>query len=271
MFGSLVIAFPTPHEGGALVFRHAEKEWTLDSGALLGKQTSPHIAYATFFSDVEHEVLPVVSGHRVTITYNLYWGQASSPNIQTTELAEYHHSLITSLLESALRDSTLLPNGGWLAFGLRHQYPITSGSSDAMMIRLKGGDAALARLCRDMGLTVSTKLVYDSNNTVWYEDKSDDEKRWFLLDTFPEPEDTCEEFSDVLASNGGVQIQGKDTGLPVKDCHWVTERTTTSRTDQRYITYGNEVSTRPNVLIWILLNVHSRHRHPWVRSMLMLV
>jgi hypothetical protein len=264
----LVIAFPTPHEGGALVFRHAEKEWTLDSGALLGKQMSPHIAYATFFSDVEHEVLPVISGHRVTITYNLYWGQASTPDIQSTEPAEYHHSSIRSLLESALRDPTLLPNGGWLAFGLQHQYPITSGSSDAMMIRLKGGDAALAHLCRNAGLTVTTKLVYDSNNLNWYDDDYDDddrdhadEKRWFLLDTLPEPTHTCEEFSEVLASNGGVQIQGKDMGLLMKECHWVTERTATSRKDQQYITYGNEVSWHKQ-LTQVLLNISLRRRHP---------
>jgi hypothetical protein len=36
-------------------------------------QTTTSIAYITFFSDVEHEVSEVTSGHRVTITYNLYF------------------------------------------------------------------------------------------------------------------------------------------------------------------------------------------------------
>src|SRR6202042_3226946 len=31
---------------------------------------SPSIAYIAFYSDVEHEVLKVTSGHRATITYN---------------------------------------------------------------------------------------------------------------------------------------------------------------------------------------------------------
>jgi predicted 2-oxoglutarate/Fe(II)-dependent dioxygenase YbiX len=29
--------------------------------------------YVAFFSDIEHEVTSVTSGHRITSTYNLYW------------------------------------------------------------------------------------------------------------------------------------------------------------------------------------------------------
>ena len=36
----------------------------------------PMIDYVAFFSDVEHEVAPVISGHRVTLTYNLYFDNA---------------------------------------------------------------------------------------------------------------------------------------------------------------------------------------------------
>jgi hypothetical protein len=35
MFGSLVIVFPSPHEGGALLLRHRGQEWTFDSGEAL--------------------------------------------------------------------------------------------------------------------------------------------------------------------------------------------------------------------------------------------
>ena len=30
------------------------------------------VSWAVLFSDVEHEVLPVTEGHRITLTYNLY-------------------------------------------------------------------------------------------------------------------------------------------------------------------------------------------------------
>ena len=72
MFGSLVIVYPTPHEGGELVLRHEGKEWTFDSARITAKQREPSLAYIAFYSDVEHEVLDVKSGYRVTVTYNLY-------------------------------------------------------------------------------------------------------------------------------------------------------------------------------------------------------
>ena len=73
MFRSLVIVFPTLHEGGALLLRHRGHEWIFDSGQALAAKDTPSIGYAAFFSDIEHEVAPVTSGHRITLTYNLYF------------------------------------------------------------------------------------------------------------------------------------------------------------------------------------------------------
>ncbi|KAF8464795.1 hypothetical protein DFH94DRAFT_640019, partial [Russula ochroleuca] len=61
MFGSLVIVFPTPHEGGALLLRHRGQEWIFDSGKELAAKDEPSIGYAAFFSDIEHEVAPVIT------------------------------------------------------------------------------------------------------------------------------------------------------------------------------------------------------------------
>jgi len=75
MFGSLVIVFPTPHEGGGLLFRHRGHEWIFDSGKELAdaaERRQPSVAYVAFYSDIEHEVAPVISGYRVTLTFNLY-------------------------------------------------------------------------------------------------------------------------------------------------------------------------------------------------------
>ncbi|KAG7096291.1 hypothetical protein E1B28_003738 [Marasmius oreades] len=83
MFGSLVVVFPTPHTGGELVLRHAEKMFTFDSGTILAGSPDK-IAFIAFFSDVEHEVLPVTSGHRVTLTYNLYYPDPTSPRLSST-------------------------------------------------------------------------------------------------------------------------------------------------------------------------------------------
>ncbi|XP_055332224.1 uncharacterized protein LOC129584136 [Paramacrobiotus metropolitanus] len=45
MFGSLVIVFPTPHVGGALLLRHGGKEWTFDAAAQLAATPAPSVGY----------------------------------------------------------------------------------------------------------------------------------------------------------------------------------------------------------------------------------
>lgn len=66
-FGSLVICLPCKHEGGQLVVRHAGHTMEYDWG-----KGDSAIQWAAFYSDCEHEVRAVTSGHRVTLTYNLY-------------------------------------------------------------------------------------------------------------------------------------------------------------------------------------------------------
>jgi len=72
MLGSLVVIYPTAHEGGELVLRHGDHEWKFDANSLTASQSSPSLAYVAFYSDLEHEVLEVTSGRQVTVTYNLY-------------------------------------------------------------------------------------------------------------------------------------------------------------------------------------------------------
>lgn len=67
MFGTLVLVLPTKHEGGALAFRHSGQEWAFDSAKALSDDEKS-IAYVAFIGDMQHEVLPVVSGYRVMYT-----------------------------------------------------------------------------------------------------------------------------------------------------------------------------------------------------------
>ena len=109
MFGSLIVIFPTPHQGGALVLRHENKEFTFDAATLLAGRTSS-IAYVAFFSDVEHEVLPVVSGHRVTLTYNLYYDARCNTTLlgspQVLQPLHANTSAVKDALASLLGDRT---------------------------------------------------------------------------------------------------------------------------------------------------------------------
>lgn len=120
MFGSLVIVLPTKHEGGSLAFRHEQRAWNFDSAAMIGQDSK--VVYTAFLGDVEHEVLPVVSGYRVTLTYNLYTRKRTGlpPPINMREypgLSQMRIGLLT-----LLKDASFLPEGGFLGWGLSHYY-----------------------------------------------------------------------------------------------------------------------------------------------------
>src|SRR5258708_12244162 len=59
MFGSLVVVFPTPHEGGTLFIRHRGQEWTFASASALSPAPPSSGASIAFFTYVDHESTPV--------------------------------------------------------------------------------------------------------------------------------------------------------------------------------------------------------------------
>ena len=164
MFGSLVVVYPTPHEGGELVLRHRNHEWKFDANLLTASLSSPSLAYIAFYSDIEHEVLKVTSGHRVTITYNLYLvnpesdpgAPAITPNVKDA-------SNLQTTLGGLLKSPEFLPDGGTLGFGLVHLYPVTTRTClQDMASYLKGEDAHVYQACRELQLQPSLQMIYDA-------------------------------------------------------------------------------------------------------------
>jgi len=158
MFGSLVVVLPTQHEGGQFVLRQEEKEWTLDFTDRFASATEPSVCFVAFFGDTEHEVLPVTSGYHVTLTYNLYHIPAlpSASSIPTP----FHIKLKQALVD-LVNDKSKLPNGGYLGFGLVHEYVHTGRNLlDPLLDQLKGSDRGLADVCDELGLRYSLRLFY---------------------------------------------------------------------------------------------------------------
>ncbi|THH12096.1 hypothetical protein EW146_g7825 [Bondarzewia mesenterica] len=257
MFGSLVVTFPTVHEGGELVLRHSEKEEVLNFAAWLKKENEPCVAYAAFFSDVEHEVLEVKSGYRVTLTYNLYLEDGPGPDprlpFPVRALVPRSEQQFGKTLVKLLDDPTFLPEGGTLGFGLEHQYPIETprfqGCLSASKNRftpllriLKGNDAMILRAFRHQSIQPFLMAVYDDDNGVkmmchdfLYIDHGIDS----------DFEDTL----DVMVETGAIIIDNKDAkfyrdNVPeVKETVvWVTKPTNANQRLSTYATYGNEVS-----------------------------
>ncbi|KAI1392833.1 uncharacterized protein F4822DRAFT_142430 [Hypoxylon trugodes] len=157
-FGSLVVILPTKFSGGQLRVSHNEREEIYSGSSLY---PSYDIHWAAFYSDCEHEVLPVTDGHRVTLTYHLYVyeqiGGLIQPQIQPLD------SKYSSLYQGAvalLESPAFMKSGGILGFHCAYQYPETFEGThyyERYPLTLKGIDFIVFTIFRSLGLTVHIK------------------------------------------------------------------------------------------------------------------
>ncbi len=128
MFATLVVVLPSVHEGGDLMVRHAGQEVRVS----LRCEDPAEAAFAAFYADCVHEVLPVTAGFRLTLVYNLVrpGGRAPKPPDHRAEQAR---------AAALLRDWD--PDGpAKLVLPLEHAYTPAGLGFPA----LKGADAAVA-------------------------------------------------------------------------------------------------------------------------------
>ena len=77
MFATLVVVLPSISTGGELVVRHKGREVRLS----LRCDDPSEAAFAAFYADCVHEVLPVTSGCRLALVYNvLHKGEGRRPS-----------------------------------------------------------------------------------------------------------------------------------------------------------------------------------------------
>ena len=237
MFGSLVVFLPTSYEGGTLVMRKNGEEWSFDAAKALAKCESPHIAYVALYSDVEHEVSMVTSGHRVTVTYNLYFDD-DSPLVPSSSLSPNAITLKNEL-EALLLDATFLPNGGCLGFDLQHCYPVEASTSSYVCLggiegRLKGSDAEIVQVATELSLYVSIRGLVSYQALYAFEDEIPDftEKRY----------DDDYSIENYLREAGGVIVEKKHDG---DECNrdlcvnWITKSSKLNEDDKMFVYFGN--------------------------------
>jgi hypothetical protein len=104
-----VVCLPCAHKGGELAVRHDGREMKFD-----WTEDSTSVQWAAFYSDCEHEVLPVTEGYRVTLTYNLYYNKKghqipASPNWHGSTLPLYQ------VFSEVLQSKDFMPHGMLLA------------------------------------------------------------------------------------------------------------------------------------------------------------
>lgn len=161
MFGTLVIVLPSIYTGGELVVRHRGHEARLDMRC----SDPSEAAFAAFYADCEHEVLPVTSGCRLTLIYNLtcrqpgYRPQSPSYESECGRLAARLRSWSDSDPDK-------------LVYPLDHAYTPAALSFAA----LKGADAARAAVLTaaaeraDCDLHLALVTIEESGSAEYYGD-----------------------------------------------------------------------------------------------------
>lgn len=152
--GTLTVCYPTNFTGGELVVRHQsrKKVWPL---ADLVKQ--PALTWVFLYSDLEHQALPVTSGTRLTVTYDVFTVQPGHEGDAST-------GTLTAAVNSALADHEFMTKGGALLFGLQHSYPFSSQTKPEDIQLLKGGDGNWFTALRRTGLETRIVGVYKSKH-----------------------------------------------------------------------------------------------------------
>ena len=136
MFGTLVVALPSAHEGGELLVRHAGREAVVDL-----RGTNPgEVGFAAFYADCEHEVRPVLSGYRVCLIFNLVLAKHQRDgDLQPPDDRPFVEKAAKALKSWMARGDDGPAKVAWL---LDHKYTASGMSFSG----LKGRDAVVAKV-----------------------------------------------------------------------------------------------------------------------------
>ncbi|KAL8993483.1 MAG: hypothetical protein Q9169_006310 [Polycauliona sp. 2 TL-2023] len=157
-FGSLVVCLPYAHEGGTLRVKHSGQ--TVDFAWAASDPRS--IQWAAFYGDCEHEALEVTSGHRVTLTYNLYYTDIADlalPVSDPTKLPLYE------TVAQMLREPKFMRFGGRIGFFCHHAYAHSTEAGRKLIPgAFKGVDLAIFAAFGGLGLEVDVNPILHKEN-----------------------------------------------------------------------------------------------------------
>ncbi|MFE9924668.1 2OG-Fe(II) oxygenase [Streptomyces sp. NPDC005774] len=140
MVGTLVVSLPSAHTGGELVVEHGGESRVYQA-------SKERLTFVAFYADCRHEVKPVKSGYRVTLTFNLLAeAEDEDASGDVGPVADLAVCLTEHFAEPALPrwGGRELPPPNRLVYLLDHEYTQRGLSWS----RLKGADAERAALLR---------------------------------------------------------------------------------------------------------------------------
>lgn len=159
-----MVCLPVDHEGGQLTVRNSGKELTFDWYQCAADGDLPLLEWAAFYSDCEHEVHEVTSGHRLTLTYSLYSTRGLGHLAGISAALAPSQLPLYEPLKSALENPGFLSQGRILAIWLTHSYAHTNKHLNFLPSSLKGADMVLWEAASAHGLwcqVVPVMQTYD--------------------------------------------------------------------------------------------------------------
>ena len=159
MFATLVVVLPCDYSGGELIIRHRGEEARVD----LHRDEPSEAAFAAFYADCLHEVLPIASGYRLALIYNLI-RVGEGPLPQAPDYGDQQTQL-TRLLADWDRSGSLPDK---LVYPLEHAYT----EAEIGFAALKGQDAAAAQVLIPAAAAANCDLylaLLSVNETGWAE------------------------------------------------------------------------------------------------------
>jgi aryl-alcohol dehydrogenase-like predicted oxidoreductase len=201
MVGTLVLSLPSAHTGGELVIDHAGERKTY-------RASKDDLTFVAFYADCRHEVTPVKSGYRVTLTFNLL-ADTESPAQLDGPVTELSHCLTEHFTTPASPRyggrEPYRPNR--LVYLLDHEYTQRGLGWN----RLKGTDAEHATLLRAAAATAGCEVVLALAEVkeTWDAWPADDDP-WDEYDEYDEYDDDTYDDDDTSQDPDGVEYHLND-------------------------------------------------------------
>jgi hypothetical protein len=184
------------------------------------------------------------------LTYNLYFDGDGGPVSENDAASEHlippqlpNQDGFCEAFNALLEDPEFMADGGTLAFGLRHVYPI-GGSLEHVYNVLKGSDAVVYQSMRALGFDPVLYVYYEHPYLEHLSPQGAmvDKVMEFLTDY------EVGTATDVVQEQGGIPVRqdggttlyggGPDFDYP-EPMEWVTPLTTYNRQEGAFATHGN--------------------------------
>ncbi len=234
MFGTLVVSLPSAHKGGRLHIRHLGQDTAVD----LINDDPGLLSFAAFYADCEHEILPVESGYRVCLVFNLIQKRRNKKK----RLRPPHHQTQIEKTRNILKKwlSKVGKGADKLVWMLNHHYT-PAGLSFA---GLKNRDAAVAQVlseaARTAGCSIHLGIVhleesgwaqwegdYHQRRRYWDDEEDEDDYsigevcEWrYYIDSWRDQDDALENYGEIPLENGEALPPGALEGEDADEKHF---------------------------------------------------